>query len=80
MKESVGDCHQHYLHDLCDLFPLLLGWVSACRVVCTSMEDKDGVFGSILSDRKRVYTLLDAMGLQLVAKLGSRLVIQVKAN
>lgn len=37
-----------YLHDLRDLLPLLLSWVSTSGVVCTCMEDKDGVFWSFL--------------------------------
>lgn len=37
-----------YLHDLCDLLPLLLGRVGAGGVVCAGVEDKDGVFWSFL--------------------------------
>lgn len=37
-----------YLHDLCDLLPLLLGRVGAGGVVCAGVKDKDGVFWSFL--------------------------------
>lgn len=39
---------QFYLHDLCDLLPLVLGRVGAGRVVSAGVEDEDGVFWSFL--------------------------------
>lgn len=37
-----------HLHDLRDGLPLLLGGVCAGGVVCTGMEDEDGVLWSFL--------------------------------
>ena len=41
-----------HLHNICDLHPLTLGGVSACRVVCTGMEQEDGMFRSTLGKKE----------------------------
>lgn len=41
-----------YLHDFCDLLPLLLGRVGAGGVVSAGMEDKYRMFGSFLLREK----------------------------